>query len=99
MTDAFSRQVAKPTRRSRRWTSFIGSEARGRTVRGLQEEQNPKHRVRVERNQDTLLVHVSDEDGQGWTVLAIDRTTREWSIAQRRRQLEAAEAAYVKLYT
>jgi hypothetical protein len=45
-----------------------------------------------------LLVHISDEDGQGWTTVAIDRGTREWSIAQRRRQLDAAQAAYSQLY-
>lgn len=56
------------------------------------------HRVRVEHNRDTLLVHVSGEDGQGWTTLAIDRATREWSIAQRHRQSDAAKAAYANLY-
>jgi hypothetical protein len=54
--------------------------------------------VRVEHNRDTLLVHISDEEGHGWTTLAIDRATREWSIAQRRRQRDAAKAAYSKLY-
>jgi hypothetical protein len=67
-------------------------------VRGLEEEGNPQHRVRVEHNQDTLLIHVSGEDGFGWTTVAIDRATREWSIAQRRRQMDAAVAAYANLY-
>jgi hypothetical protein len=67
-------------------------------VRGLEEEGNPKHRARVEHNKHTLLGHISDEDGRGWTTLAIDRATREWSIAQRIRQQEAAEAAYELLY-
>ena len=67
-------------------------------MRGLEEEANPKHRVRVEHNQNTLLVHISGEDGHGWTTLAIDRATREWSIAQRERQMDAARAAYEKLY-
>jgi hypothetical protein len=67
-------------------------------VRGLEEEGNPLHRVRVEHNRDTLLIHVSGEEGPGWTTLAIDRATREWSIAQRRRQRDAATAAYSKLY-
>jgi len=88
--------VPKPAKS--RWTSFIGTVVRGRKVRGLQEEGNPKHRVRVEHNKHTLLVHVSDEDGRGWTTLAIDRNTREWSIAQRVRQLDAAMAAYEQLY-
>jgi hypothetical protein len=67
-------------------------------VRGLEEEGNPLHRVRVEHNRDTLLVHISHEDGHGWTTVAIDRPTREWSIAQRERQRDAAESAYSRLY-
>lgn len=98
MSDGCSKSVAKPTRRSVRWTSFVGSVARGRTVRGLEEEGQPAHRVRVEHNRDTLLVHISDEDGQGWTTVAIDRATREWSVAQRERQGDAAQAAYSLLY-
>ncbi len=86
MTDACSHTVAMPRRRSPRWTSFVGRVLRGRAVRGLEEEGNPVHRVRVEHNKDTLLVHISGEDGHGWTTVAIDRVTREWSIAQRRRQ-------------
>jgi hypothetical protein len=46
----------------------------------------------------TLLVQVSAEDGFGWTVIAIDRKTREWSVAQRLRQNDAAAAAYELLY-
>ena len=96
MTDARSGCIPKPPRS--RWTSFIDTLAKGRAVRGLEEEGNPKHRARVEHNKHTLLVHVSDEDGHGWTTLAIDRGTREWAIAQRSRQQEAAEAAYELLY-
>jgi len=81
-----------------RWTSFIASPRRGRVVRGLEEEGNPLHRVRVEHNKDTLLVHISGENGHSWTTLAIDRVTREWSIAQRVRQSESAQAAYSNLY-
>jgi hypothetical protein len=33
-----------------------------------------------------------------WTVLAVDRATRRWVVAQARRQLEAAEDAYARLY-
>ena len=96
MTDASSKAVPKPARS--RWTSFVGRYAKGRAVRGLEEEGNPKHRVRVEHNKHTLLVHISNEDASGWTTLAIDRSTREWAIAQRDRQREAAEAAYERLY-
>ena len=98
MSDACSKTLEKPQRRSVRWTSFVASVRRGRAVRGLEEEGNPRHRVRVEHNRDTLLIHVSGESGHGWTTLAIDRATREWSIAQRHTQLEAAKAAYAKLY-
>lgn len=98
MSDACSTTLPKPQRRSVRWTSFVASTRRGRVVRGLEEEGNPKHRVRVEHNPDTLLVHISGEDGHGWTTLAIDRATREWSIAQRERQFDAARAAYERLY-
>jgi len=98
MSDACSKTLEKPHRRSVRWTSFVASVRRGRVVRGLEEEGNPRHRVRVEHNRDTLLIHVSGESGPGWTTLAIDRATREWSIAQRHRQLDAAKAAYDNLY-
>ena len=64
----------------------------------LYEEGNPAHRVRVEHNRDTLLVHLSGEDGQGWTVMAVDRATRRFAVAQARRQLDAAEAAFAQLY-
>jgi hypothetical protein len=81
MSDAHSKRVARPTRRSARWTSFVAAQARSQKVRGLEEEGNALHRVRVEHNRDTLLVHISAEDGHGWTTVAIDRPTREWSIA------------------
>jgi hypothetical protein len=66
--------------------------------RVLYEEGNPAHRVRVEHNRDTLLVHLSDEDGQGWTVMAVDRGSRRCAVAQARRQIDAAEAAFAQLY-
>ena len=96
MKDARSKAVLKPPRS--RWTSFIGRFGRGRATRGLEEEGNPRHRVRVEHNRHTLLIHISDEDARGWTTVAIDRATREWAIAQRERQVKAAEAAYGLLY-
>jgi hypothetical protein len=46
-----------------------------------------------------LLVHLSDEDGTGWTVLAVDRATRGWAVAQALRQVDAAEAAFTLLYS
>jgi hypothetical protein len=100
MADATSGPVPipRPAGSRGRWTSFLGVPSPGRQVRGLQEEGNPLHRVRVEHDRHTLLVHISDEDGGGWTTVAIDRGTREWSVAQRDRQTDAAEAAYTLLY-
>jgi hypothetical protein len=60
--------------------------------------QPPRHRVRVEHDNHTLLVHVSDEDGGGWTTIAIDRASRAWSVAQRDTQLAAATSASEALY-
>jgi hypothetical protein len=80
-----------------RWTSFVADSTEERP-RILSEEGNPAHRVRVEHNRDTLLVHLSDEDGGGWTVLAVDRPTRRFAVAQARRQLDAARDAYDELY-
>jgi hypothetical protein len=98
MADGHSSTLLKPVKRSTRWTSFVGAPAAGRVVRGLQEEKNPAHRLRVEHNEHTLLIHLSDENGPGWTTIALDRATREWSIAQRRRQLDAAKASCERLY-
>jgi hypothetical protein len=46
----------------------------------------------------TLLIHLSSEDGDGWTTVAVDRRTRRWAIAQERRQRDAASEAYEQLY-
>jgi hypothetical protein len=80
-----------------RWTSFVADSDADRP-RVLSEEGNAAHRLRVEHNRDTLLVLLSDEDGEGWTVLAVDRATRHWAVAQSRRQRDAAEDAYSRLY-
>ena len=98
MSDGCSKRVPKPLTRNPRWTSFVGVLGRGRAVRCLQDELNPEHRVRVEHNKHTLLIHISDEAGQGWTTVALDRATREWAVAQRERQLDAAMAACSQLY-
>jgi hypothetical protein len=98
MSDGRSTCVPRPTRKSKRWTSFVAAPGRGRVTRTLQEGNHPAHRARVVHSQDTLLVQLSDENGPGWTVIAIDRKTREWSVAQRLRQSDAAAAAYDLLY-
>jgi hypothetical protein len=87
--------MARPA--ASRWTSFV-ADADEERPRILSEEGNPAHRLRVEHNSDTLLVHLSDEDGKGWTVLAVDRATRRWTVAQGHRQLEAARDAFDGLY-
>jgi hypothetical protein len=76
-----------------RWTSFVVD-----APHTLHEDANPDHRLRVEHNEETLLVHLSNEDGKGWTVLAVDRATRRCVVAQARRQLDAAKEAHERLY-
>jgi hypothetical protein len=73
-----------------RWTSFVADEGRRGT---LHEEGRPRHRCRVEHDAATLLVHLSDEDGDGWTTLAVDRATRSWAVAQAPTQVAAATRA------
>jgi catechol 2,3-dioxygenase-like lactoylglutathione lyase family enzyme len=77
-----------------RWTSFVAD-----GPRTLHEDGNPRHRLRVEHNRHTLLVHLSDEDGSGWTVLAVDRDTRRCAVAQALTQAEAAKEAFARLYS
>jgi hypothetical protein len=84
-------------RRRSRWTSFV-ADPHGDPARSLHEDGNPHHRVRVEHDDGTLLVHLSDEDGAGWTVLAVDRATRRYVVAQGRRQIDAAQDAYGRLH-
>ena len=95
---ATSRAAAAPRRPPRsRWTSFVADPIEEKP-RVLHEHGNHAHRLRVEHNRDTLLVHLSDEDGGGWTSLAVDRATRRWAVAQARRQLDAAEDAHAQIY-
>jgi len=92
-------RLPRPATSGRRWTSFIAEEGRnGRPVRGLHEQTNPRHRLRVEHDPHTLLIHLSDEEGSGWTTIAVDRATRQWSVAQDIRQADTARDAYDALY-
>jgi hypothetical protein len=50
------------------------------------------------QSKHTLLIHLSAEDGDGWTTIAIDRATREWAVAQRASQMDSAQAAFLQLY-
>lgn len=94
-----ARKPARPDTSGRRWTSFVAEHGTGeRTVRGLHEQANPRHRLRVEHDTHTLLIHLSDEEGAGWTTIAVDRATRQWAVAQRDRQTDAARGAYDALY-
>lgn len=70
----------------------------GKVARGLHEATNETHRLRVEHDESTLLIHLSDEDGRGWTAIAVDRTSRRWAVAQDLRQSAAARSAYENLY-
>jgi hypothetical protein len=73
-----------------RWGSFV---ADAETAHVLHEVGNPAHRCRIEHDAHTLLVHLSGEDGDGWTALAVDRATRRWAVGQARTQLAAATRA------
>ena len=91
-----------PQSAGRPWTSFVADPpAPGqpdRPVRGLHEVGNPRHRLRVEHDRATLLIHLADEDGAGWTTLAVDRATRQSATGRGRRQTDAAVEAYRGLY-
>jgi catechol 2,3-dioxygenase-like lactoylglutathione lyase family enzyme len=89
---AFDVPGAKKPSRSH-WTSFTADPSDD-PPRILSEDGNPAHRVRVEHNSDTLLVHLSDEDGTGWTVMAVDRATRRYAVVQSLRQVDAAKEAH-----
>jgi len=83
--------------RRSRWTSFV-ADRDADPPRTLHEDGRPTHRLRVEHDQQTLLVHLSDEDGQGCTVLAVDRRSRRWALAQGPTQRATAEQAHRDLY-
>jgi hypothetical protein len=83
--------------RRSRWTSFVADPGEER-ARTLHEDGNPAHRLRVEHDGRTLLIHLSGEDGSGWTVFAVDRATRAVAIAEASRQIDAAREAHERLY-
>jgi len=91
-------KLPRPRTGHGRWTSFVADSTPGPSVvRGLHEETNPRHRIRVEHDAHTLLIHLSGEDGDEWTTIAVDRATRRWTVAQDRRQATTREA-YERLY-
>ncbi len=89
----------RPATSGRAWTSFVAADQVGDgVVRVLHDEANAAHRLRVEHDAHTLLVHLAGEDGHGWTTLAVDRPTRRWAVAQGRRQADTAHDAFEQLY-
>jgi hypothetical protein len=93
-----SAKLPRPPK-SRRWTSFVADETyKGRLARGLHEEKNPRHRLRVEHTDHTLLVHLSGEGPGGWITLAVDRATRRFAVGTGERQIDAAVTAFEVLY-
>ncbi|TWD83568.1 hypothetical protein FB561_4734 [Kribbella amoyensis] len=79
-----------------RWSSFVADPGE-HPPRILRESGNPDHRLRVEHDAKTVLIHLSDEDGEGWTVIAVDRASRTWAVAQGRVQQATAADAYNRL--
>jgi hypothetical protein len=80
-----------------RWTSFV-ADASATPARMLHEAGRPEHRLRVEHDAHTLLIHLSDEEGDGWTVIAVERASRRTAVAQGRTQADTAQRAYRELY-
>ena len=87
----------RPRTRHGGWSSFVADPHEERP-RILYDQDNPAHRARVEYSRTTILVHLSDEDGTGWTVLAVDRPSRRTAVAHAGRQLDAAQQAHAALY-
>jgi hypothetical protein len=78
-----------------RWTSFVADPDRRRI---LHEDGNAAHRLRVEHDRKRLYVELSGEDGSGpWTVLAVDRVSRRYAVAQGETKLAATRAAAAEL--
>jgi hypothetical protein len=86
----------KSAERRGRWSSFV-ADTEAEALRSLHEIGNPSHRIRVEHDQRTLLIHLSDEDGHGWTVVAVDRASRAWAVIQGKTQQATAMRAYQEL--
>lgn len=60
----------------------------------LHEDGNNAHRLRVEHDRTRLYVELSGEDGTGpWTVLAVDRRSRRYTVAQAETKTDATRAA------
>jgi len=78
-----------------RWTSFVADPDRRRI---LHEDGNDAHRLRVEHDRTRIYVELSGEEGTGpWTVLAVDRVSRLYTVAQAETKTAATQAAAVAL--
>jgi hypothetical protein len=78
-----------------RWTSFVADPERRRI---LHEDGNVAHRLRVEHDRERLYIELSGEDGKGpWTVLAVDRSSRRYAVAQGETKTAATTAAALAL--
>jgi hypothetical protein len=74
-----------------RWTSFVADPERRRI---LHEDGNDAHRLRVEHDRARLYVELSGEGGAGpWTVLAVDRASRTYAVAQGPTKTAASQQA------
>ncbi len=74
-----------------RWTSFVADPEHRRI---LHEDGNAAHRLRVEHDRTRRYVELSGEDGTGpWTVLAVDRVSRRYAVAQGETKAAATEDA------
>jgi hypothetical protein len=74
-----------------RWTSFVADPDRRRI---LHEDGNDAHRLRVEHDRQRLYIELSGEEGRGpWTVLAVDRASRRYYVAQGETKTDATRAA------
>lgn len=64
----------------------------------LHEDGNDAHRLRVEHDRSRLYVELSGGDGKGlWTVLAVDRVSRRYAVAQAETKSAATQAAAAAL--
>jgi hypothetical protein len=74
-----------------RWTSFVAEPDRRRI---LHEDGNEAHRLRAEHDRSRLYIELSGEDGASpWTVLAVDRASRQYAVAQAVTKVSATGAA------
>jgi hypothetical protein len=67
-------------------------------LRGLHEHTNPEHRVRVEHDDHTLLIHLSGEDGDGWTTWPSTGRPGNGRSCRTDGRIDTAREAYEQLY-